>query len=86
MQFAVYDPERTKSTFWPEDINHFVKLCLCEVLKRYEQNETKCVKSSCFYRLVKSMQEHLNSRKETYYEKLTFITDKRNRDLDLFTP
>jgi hypothetical protein len=86
MQFAVYDPERTKSTFCPEDINHFVKLCLSEVLKRYEYNETECVKNSCFYRLVKSMQEHLKSRKETYFEKLTFITDKKNGDLDLFSP
>jgi hypothetical protein len=60
MQFAVYDPERTNSIFCPEDIYHFVKLCLSEVLKRYEQNETECVKNSCFYRLVKSMQEHIN--------------------------
>jgi hypothetical protein len=31
------------------------------------------------------MQEHLKSRKETYFEKLTFITDKKNGYLDLFS-
>ena len=86
MQFALYDLERESSTFFSADeINHFVKLLLFEIRKRYDNNENLCVRNSGVYRLVKSMREHLKAKK-TYYEMLSFVVDIKESDLDIFSP
>ena len=85
MQFALYDSERESSTFYPDEINHFVKLLLFEIRKRYDHNENLCVRNSGVYRLVKSMREQFKAIK-TFYEMLLFVVDIKESDLDIFSP
>lgn len=87
MQFGIFNAENTHSTFCPEEINHFVKLCLQEVMKRYDDSEDSCVENSCLYRLVISMQKQYNGNRRiiNYYVFLKKVTDITNSDLDLFS-
>jgi len=79
MQFEIFNPENTHSSFRPEEIDIIINLCLQEVRKRYDHNENECVKESCLYRLVSSMNFQNRNRKiASYY---TFLKDSlKNRD------